>query len=240
MLGACMTPTWLLVAQLAALDIPQPDKVITRIQVIDDEEPRPPAVDAVDIVRFETYVGRSHSFTGDGSENRWVAGAVAMLMPTARTQLNIFLRLDSLPGGRPVDLVLVDSWDRAGNLAVELQREIARHVSGKQWVRTSIVGGWGFFVALTGTQDQRYARAYGLGLRFETHSRAFFTFKYGRDQRCGPRGRGQFLVSGRSPVLKLGPLGTALQGSAALNVFSERTALSGRRDVFTLDVVMMR
>jgi hypothetical protein len=230
-------------AEAGTYDVPENvERVITRLQIIDDEEPRrPPQGDPVDPLHFETYAGRSHAFTGDGTENRWTAGVLARLLPSERTQLSIFLRLDSLPGGKPVDLTLVDSWDRAANLAVELSRQLKRYGTASRWVKTSVVVGWEFYVALTGEQDQRYARAYGLGVSFETSSRAFFTFKLGRDQRCGPLERGQFIVSGRSPVIKLlGKVGTALQGKAALNVFSERVGAPGRRDIFTLDVVVLR
>ena len=191
-------------------------------------------------VRFRAWVGRYHGFTGESSDNGWF-GALAVEGPVAgvpKLGLRVELAFAGEPG-KTLSLTDAETWGRDAELRLGPTWPLARLEAGGQVVTTEGVASWTVKTALGSEKTLRYARSYALGVRFaERVSGAFLEVAWGRDEEAGPFGRGQLMLRGLFPLVRVkGVAAAAIVGDVVVNVV--RPSGEGR-DRFRLGAVIAR
>lgn len=126
--------------------------------------------------------------------------------------------LTSLPG-ETLDLSNAETF-KAGAVRLGISKAVGRMSVAGQELSTSVIAEWGFASKLPGDVEpaERLSRQYGVGVRLdEKVSGASVSLRYGRDEAAGDRGYGQWLVTGRVPIVGTKGL-VFVRGDAVLSV----------------------
>lgn len=201
------------------------------------QEPAEPGVRFYALAAGEVTLGGNAEPTIRPAAEIEVDGPLAI---GARAPARVFARFRTfgLPG-ETVDLSDVKTF-RAAELTVGAYRRVGLMKVGEQELWTSLEGEWGFATALPADGEEaslRYPRRYGVGIRSEERTAgAWLSILYGRHESAGPRGWGQWLVSGGVP-LGFTKSAIVLGGDAVLSVGPAVDAEGGaRRDLLKLYV----